>query len=54
MLMTKVVKSQNTHFIFNDFLRKIVLFMRCGKKYGGAREAIDDYNTTHAFGMLDN
>ena len=34
--------NQKAHFMFNNFLPKIVLFIRCVGKNGTAREATDD------------
>jgi len=45
--------NQNTHFVFSNFVLKIVPFMSMrGKKYGGAGQATDD-NMAHAHCVLD-
>ena len=35
-------ENQKTHFIFNNFVSKIVLFMRYVEKYGRAGQTTDD------------
>jgi hypothetical protein len=48
----KIIKKHT--ILFNNFLKKIVKFMRCGKKHGRAGQATDgQYNMAHARCMLD-
>jgi hypothetical protein len=44
-------ENQNTHFVFSNFLPKIVTFMRCQKKNVVETDAAD--NMAHARNMLD-
>jgi len=42
MFQAKVVEKIKTPFMFNNFFFKIVLFMRCVRKYCRAGQAADD------------